>query len=112
LQQKGIPFHIEGSGPSNPLKKIQQAVTRLDMDGRVIAPNEKIDRQSAFLGLTRWAARFIGSQNEMGSIQPGFMADLVVFDGDIMAVPIEKLGELKPVMTLVGGKVAWEAPGQ
>jgi predicted amidohydrolase YtcJ len=112
LQQKGIPFHIEGSGPSNPLKKIQQAVTRLDMDGRVIAPNEKLDRQSAFLGLTRWAARFIGSQNEMGSIQPGFMADLVVFDGDIMAVPIEKLGELKPVMTLVGGKVAWEAPGQ
>jgi predicted amidohydrolase YtcJ len=115
LEKQGIPFHIEGTEPHDdvdyPTWYIQKAVTRLDDDGRVIAPQEALSRQSAFLALTRWAARFIGSEKDMGSIQPGMLADLVVFNGNLMDVPIEKLAELKPLMTLVGGKVAYEAPG-
>ena len=109
IKQKGVPFHIEGSGPSNPLRKIQQAVTRLDRDGRVIAADQTISREDALLALTRWAARFIG-ENEMGSIQPGMYADLVVFDGNIIDTPIENLTDLKPVLTMVGGEVAFESP--
>jgi len=109
LQNKGIPFHIEGSGPSSPLIKIQQAVTRIDRDGRVIAAHEALDRKSAFLALTRWPARFIGAEDDMGSIRPGMLADLVVFDGNLLDVPIDKIAELKPVLTLVGGKVAFES---
>ncbi|MDH3545718.1 MAG: amidohydrolase family protein [Gammaproteobacteria bacterium] len=109
LQDRGIPFHIEGGGPSSPMRKIQEAVTRIDRDGRVIAPHEALDRKSAFLALTRWPARFIGAENDMGSIQPGMLADLVVFDGNILEVPIDKLAELKPVLTLVGGSVAFES---
>jgi nitrate/nitrite transporter NarK len=66
--------------------------------------------ESAFLALTRWAARFIGSDKDMGSIQPGMLADLVVFDGDIMAAPVEKLADIRAVLTLVGGQVAYESP--
>ena len=109
LHEKGIPFHIEGGGPQSPLIKIQQAVTRIDEQGRVIAEHESIDRKVAFLALTRWAARFIGADNVMGSIQTGYLADLVVFDGNILDVPIENIHELKPVMTLVGGQVAFES---
>ena len=86
------------------------AVMRLDDDGRVIAPREALSREAAFLALTRWGARFIGSENVMGSIQNGMLADIVVFDGNLMDHPIEKLHELKPVLTLVGGKVAFESP--
>jgi predicted amidohydrolase YtcJ len=110
LLDKGIKFHIEGSSPSNPLRKIQMAVTRLDDDGRVIAAHEALSRDEAFLALTRWGARFIGSENVMGSIQKGMLADIVVFDGDIMAQPIENIHELKPVLTLVGGQIAFESP--
>jgi len=109
LHEKGIPFHIEGGGPRSPLLKIQQAVTRIDEQGRVIAEHERIDRKVAFLALTRWAARFIAADNEMGSVQPGKLADLVVFDANILDVPIENIHEIKPVMTLVGGQVAFEA---
>ncbi|MGY8815789.1 MAG: amidohydrolase family protein, partial [Gammaproteobacteria bacterium] len=109
IKQQGIPFHIEGSGPSSPLRKIQQAVTRMDKDGRVIAANQSIDRKDAFLALTRWAARFIGD-TKMGIIQAGMLADIVVFDGDIMDIPIENIAELKAVMTLVGGQIAFESP--
>jgi predicted amidohydrolase YtcJ len=112
LQDRGIPFHIEGGGPrSPPLDRIHQVVTRLDEEGRVIGADQALTRETAFLGVTRWAARFIGAENVMGSIKAGHLADLVVFDGDIMNVPIEKLIELKPVMTLVGGQVAFEATG-
>jgi hypothetical protein len=115
LQDKGIPFHIEGTEPgdddAHPTWYIQKAVSRIDRHGRVIAAREALDRKTAFLALTRWPARFMGSENEMGMIKPGYYADLVVFNGNLLDVPIEKLNELKPVLTLVGGKVAYEGQG-
>ncbi len=115
LLQKGIPFHIEGTEPgdedASPTWYIQKAVTRVDRHDRVIAANEALDRKTAFLALTRWPARFIGAESDIGSIQPGMLADLVVFDGNILDVPIEGLAELRPLLTLVGGQVAYEAEG-
>jgi predicted amidohydrolase YtcJ len=90
---------------------MQRAENRVDRQGRVIAPKEALDRKSAFLALTRWAARFIGSEKDLGVIAPGYYADLVVFNGNLLDVPVEKLADLRAVMTLVGGKVAYEGPG-
>lgn len=115
LQQKGIPFHIEGTEPgdedASPAWYMQKAVTRIDRHGRVIAADEALDRKTAFLALTRWPARFIGAEKDMGSIRPGMLADLVVFDGNLLEVPIEKLADLRPLLTLVGGQVAYERAG-
>lgn len=114
LLDNDIPFHIEGTEPEDdedfPTWYIQKAVTRIDNQGRTIAAEESLDRESAFLALTRWAARFIGAQNDMGSIQPGMLADIVIFNGNLLDEPIETITNLKPVMTLVGGKVAYESP--
>ncbi len=115
LLEKGIPFHIEGTEPgdedASPTWYMQKAVTRIDRHGRVIAAAEALDRKTAFLALTRWPARFIGAENDMGSIRPGMLADLVVFDGNLLDVPIENLSGLRPVLTLVGGQVAYEGAG-
>ena len=111
--ENGIQFHIEGTEPrenrSFPTWYIQKAVTRIDAQGRVIAPNESIDRKTAFLALTRWAARFLDAENVMGSLQSGMLADLVVFNGNLLDVPIEQITDLKPVLTLVGGRVVYES---
>ncbi|MDX1499098.1 MAG: amidohydrolase family protein [Woeseiaceae bacterium] len=113
LLEAGIPFHIEGTEPEDdedyPTWYMHLAVTRLSRDGEVVAPDETISREAALLALTRWPARFIGAEDSLGSIEPGKLADLVVYAGDIMAVPIDALPEQKPVMTLVGGQVAYEA---
>ncbi|NNC77612.1 MAG: amidohydrolase family protein, partial [Woeseiaceae bacterium] len=114
LMDNGIPFHIEGTEPEDdsehPTWYMQLAVTRISRDGDVVAAREALDREAAFLALTRWPARFIGADDSLGSIEVGKLADLVVFDGDIMGVPIEKLADLRPVLTMVGGKVAYESP--
>jgi hypothetical protein len=115
LLEHGVPFHIEGTEPKDdvayPTWYLQRAVTRVDSLGRVVAEDEAIDRKTALLALTRWAARFIGADDELGSIEVGKLADLVVFDGNILDVPIEELDQIKPVLTMVGGKVAFEASG-
>lgn len=114
LLDHGIPFHIEGTEPEDdsdyPTWYMQMAVSRLSDDGNVVAAEQAIDREAALLALTRWPARFIGEGDRLGSIESGKLADIVVFDGDIMEVAIERLDDLKPVLTLVGGQIAYESP--
>jgi predicted amidohydrolase YtcJ len=113
LLDRGIPFHIEGTEPnegrSNPTWYMQTAVTRMSRDGEIIGAQEALDREAAMLALTRWAARFIGAEDDLGTIEAGKLADLVVFESNIMDVPIEELSKTLPVMTLVGGRVAYES---
>jgi hypothetical protein len=110
LLEAGIPFHIEGTDPKNkPLSIVKDAVTRIDRKGRVVAPQEALTREQAILAITRWGARFISADNIFGSIEAGKWADLVVFDGDVMKAPIEQIDNIRPVLTLVGGEVAFEA---
>lgn len=114
LLERGIPFHIEGSEPRDdknyPTWYMQMAITRMSDDGDVVAAHEALDRQSALLALTRWPARFIGATDDIGSIEKGKLADLVVFGGDLMQVPVEQINTLFPVLTILGGEVIYESP--
>ena len=48
-------------------------------------------------------------ENDLGSIQNGRLADLVVTDRDYLTVPADQIKDIKPVMTMVGGRVVWDA---
>ena len=109
LVDNGIPFHIEGTDPRNkPMTIVKDAVTRIDRHGRVVAPHEALTREQAILAITRWAARFMSADDVLGTIEAGKLADLVVFDGNILEVPIEEIDQVETVLTLVGGSVAYE----
>jgi hypothetical protein len=43
-----------------------------------------------------------------GSIEKGTYADLVVLSGDYLEVPDDRISELEPVMTIVGGRIMYE----
>ena len=48
-------------------------------------------------------------ENDLGSIQAGRFADLVVTDRDYLTVPADQIKDLKSVLTMVGGRVVYDA---
>lgn len=58
---------------------------------------------------TNWAAYHGGGEDKLGTIEPGKLADVVVIDGNYMQVPEEEISELAVVMTILGGKIVFDA---
>lgn len=48
---------------------------------------------------------------QLGSLQPGYLADLVAFQGDPMTCAIAVLPEMRPKFTIVGGTVVSDLDG-
>ena len=96
--------------PRGPFATLKYFVTRTDDDGNVWVPEEAVDRRTALLTATRWAARYVLRENVLGSLEPGKWADLVVLDQDYDAVPDEDLGAIEALATMVGGKWVYQAP--
>ena len=115
LLAAGLNVHFEGGKPEQPpLWRIQRFVTRTDKStrsensGKVWGKDQALDRKEALRMVTINAARFIAEENMLGSLEKGKYADLVVLNGDYLAVPDDKIDALKPVMTIVDGKVVYE----
>jgi predicted amidohydrolase YtcJ len=70
---------------------------------------QPISREDALIAHTRKNAYFVFQENNLGSIQAGRLADLVVLDRDYLTVPADQIKDIRPVMTLVGGRVAFDA---
>ena len=96
---------------SAPLFQMKNFITRKDPNGRVWNPDEKISRQQALHMYGLWAARYTGEEDILGSIENGKLADLVVLGGDFLTFPEDELDKLRVLMTVIDGKVAYEAPG-
>ena len=47
-------------------------------------------------------------ERDKGRIKPGFLADMVVLDTDIFTCDPMEIRNILPVMTIVGGRIAWE----
>jgi predicted amidohydrolase YtcJ len=54
---------------------------------------------------TRGAAWYLNRENDMGSIEEGKFADLVVLDRDYFNVSDAQMRRTTPVLTVVGGKI-------
>ena len=54
-------------------------------------------------------ARTLGLDGQIGTLEAGKLADLVVLDRDYMTVPLDDILNIKPVMTMTGGKIVYEA---
>ena len=57
---------------------------------------------------TRNNGYVVFQESNLGSLQPGKYADLVVLDRDYLTVPADEIKDIKPVMTMVGGRVVYE----
>jgi len=107
--------------PSPNIGQIYVTLKRLEADGLVRSqdvaqttrPNKRVyeltpvGREAALIAHTRTNAYLVFRENALGSLAPGKLADLVVLDRDYLAVPAAEIFRIKPVATMVGGKLVF-----
>jgi predicted amidohydrolase YtcJ len=97
--------------PVNPIPSFYASVTRKTLAGTPDGghePEEKMTREQALRSYTLDAAYGAFEEGIKGSIEPGKLADLVIFDRDIMTVDEMDILNARVSMTIVGGKVVYE----
>ena len=91
-----------------PLPGIHAAVTRQRVDGSPGPdgwyPAQRLTMSEAIHGFTLAAAITSGQEQHLGSIAPGKLADLTIFDQDIFAIPATELPQVKIAGTIIGGE--------
>jgi len=94
--------------PMNPWIHMYFATTGINARGVLINPNQQITRQEVLSLYTRENGWFLREEDELGTIEPGKLADLVVLNSDYFAVPNEDLKKIHSVLTVVGGNVVYD----
>ncbi len=77
------------------------------VDGKVWAPQERVDRTIALKMATTWASEYILREQVLGTLEPGKWADLLVLNRDYFSVAEDEIHAVRPLMTVVGGRIAY-----
>jgi predicted amidohydrolase YtcJ len=96
----------------NPIEGLYAAVTRQDASGRPPGGwrvDQALSRAEAVALFTSDAAYAAFEEKWRGKIAAGAAGDLTVLSGDPLTVPAEKILAIRPVLTVVGGRVVYEA---
>jgi predicted amidohydrolase YtcJ len=91
-----------------PFQTLYWAVTGRMVGGTVVNTHT-VSREAALIAHTRNNAYLFFRENDLGSIQAGRFADLVVTDRDYLTIPAEQIKDIRPVMTMVGGRIVYDA---
>ncbi len=102
--EAGVKLVGQHYGSSPPFNKLWQAVTR-QFDGVVWQPDERIDRVHALKMWTSWASEYVLKEDQIGSLEEGKFADLVVLDRDFFTIPVDDILKVRTPLTMVGGKI-------
>ena len=78
------------------------------MKGYCLGSEECITVNEGLRALTREGAYMCFEDDIKGSLEPGKLADVVLLDHDLTSAEIEEIRDVKPEMTIVGGKIAYE----
>ena len=98
--------------PINPIANFYASVARktlkgLPDDGYEIG--QKLSRHETLKSMTLWNAYAAFEEAEVGSISVGKRADMTVTDQNLMTVDEAKILATKPVMTIIGGEIVYQA---
>lgn len=93
--------------PATPIEGIYAAVTRRTLDdanpdGWV--PEQRVTVEQALRAYTYEAAYASYEEDIKGILKPGMLADFVIIDRDLTAIPAEEIREARVLRTVVGGR--------
>jgi predicted amidohydrolase YtcJ len=93
--------------PLSPLVGLQTMVTRRDHAGRPVWPDEAVPLEDALRVYTVNGAYASFEEGSKGTLAPGMLGDVTVFETDLFAVPPAELGAVNVDYTIVDGTVAY-----
>jgi predicted amidohydrolase YtcJ len=93
--------------PMNPFVHAYYATTGLNALGNQINPGQQISRQELMELYTRNNQWFLGDKDEglLGSLEVGRLGDVAVLSDDYFTVPVDRLRQVRSVLTVVGGEI-------
>jgi predicted amidohydrolase YtcJ len=108
----GVPLALHEDGvhiaPHNPWYAIHYASTGLNVLGQQINPGQQISREQALRMYTRGASWYLNRENDMGSIEEGKFADLVVLDRDFFSASDADARRTRAALTVVNGNIVYD----
>ena len=93
--------------PYQPFITLGWVVSGKSINGETVI-DEPVTREEALIAHTRSNAYLMFREDDLGTLEVGKLADLVVLDRDYMSVPADEIFDIAPVLTMVGGRVVFE----
>jgi predicted amidohydrolase YtcJ len=81
-------------------------VSGKSINGKTVI-DDPVTREEALIAHTRSNAYLMFKEDDLGTLEVGKLADLVVLDRDYMTVPADEIFDIKPTMTMVGGDIVF-----
>ena len=109
VEDAGLNWVMHTDAPVSPLgtlHKIRVAVAR-DLwkePGTILAPDERVGIEAAIRAVTRNAAWACHSESEIGSLEPGKFADLVILEGDPRKAEPAAVSDIRVSETWMNGR--------
>jgi predicted amidohydrolase YtcJ len=103
----GTDFQVE---PLNPMEGLYASITRKDRlgeKGEGWFPDQKLTMAEAIKYYTLGGAFAQFMENRKGIIKPGYLADIVITDRDLLTIPENEIMKTKVDLTITGGKVVY-----
>jgi predicted amidohydrolase YtcJ len=111
-QRAGITVAGSSDAPvitPDPLTGIRDAIVRRTAAGQVIGPDERLTARDALAMYTRGSAYAMHRETELGSLEPGKLADFTVLDGNPLSIDPERITGIQVLATLVDGRPTYQA---
>ena len=111
-RQAGVRVAGSSDAPvitADPLVGIRDAVLRRTGSGRVLGPGEELAVRDALALYTTEAAFAMRRERDIGSLEPGKLADFVLLDRSPLDTEPERIADIRVLATVVGGQPAFQA---
>jgi predicted amidohydrolase YtcJ len=94
----------------NPFPNIYAAVTRYDENGELVGTNsqERISLAEALKAYTYGSACALNREKELGTLEVGKLADIVVLNKNIFTVSEEEIPHMNVKLTVMDGSVVYK----
>ncbi|WP_026574222.1 amidohydrolase [Bacillus sp. UNC438CL73TsuS30] len=92
----------------NPMFELYRAVSRVSGDGKPWNESEAVSLASALKAYTANAAYGVFKENDLGTLEQGKLADLIVLDRNLFNVPVSEIKDTKVKLTMMDGEIVFE----